>query len=248
MKTNLNIALLQIEPHWHEPESNRAYLEEKISEIEEPVDIIMLPEMFTTGFITKNVAAYAEPPNLHTFKWLKQMAIMHQAAITGSYLIKEQGKIYNRLYWLQPDGVMYCYDKHFLFFEEANEITAGSKLPLLIQYKGWKICPFICFELRFPIWCHTHKCDLMLFVANWHQDRITAWDTLLRARAIEQQCFVAGVNIVGNNFYKQPAYNGHSAVIDFLGRELAFLENKEAILMAHLDYKAMQTLRNSFFV
>ena len=214
----MHITLLQTALHWQNPVANRAMLEETLFTLPEPTDLIVLPEMFTTGF-TMNAAALAEPMNLTTFKWLKQMARQTNAAITGSYVVQENGQFYNRLIWMEPDGQFAHYDKRHLFrmADEEKTYTAGT-LRLIRTWRGWRICPLICYDLRFPVWSRSRQIaphqldyDLLLYVANWPAPRQLAWDTLLQARAIENLSYVAGVNRVGQDG-NQHTYLGGSAL------------------------------------
>jgi omega-amidase len=227
MMQNLKIALIQSDIHWHQVNANLAMFEEKIWELKETVDVIVLPEMFQTGF-TMNTAL-AEPMNLTTFKWMKQMAAQQDAVITGSYIVKSDGKVFNRLIWMQPDGLYETYDKAHLFrMSKEDQFFAEGKARLIVEWRGWKICPMICYDLRFPVWARNTNLeyDLLLYVANWPAVRISAWDALLKARAIENLSYCAGLNRVGNDG-DQVHYNGHSAVYGPKGEELIFTENEE---------------------
>lgn len=247
MSDKLNIALVQANLYWQQPDANRAHLEELIWQIHKPVDIIVLPEMFTTGF-TMEAHACAEPMHFHTCRWMRLLASQQQAVITGSVIIEEKKQYYNRLLWVTPSGEVYHYDKRHLFrmVGEHEVYTAGHKLAVF-TYKQWRIAPFICYDLRFPVW--SRNVDLMydvaLYVANWPAMRIQAWDILLAARAIENLCYVVGVNRVGEDD-TGVCYPGHSAVYDFRGRQLAFAKQQETILYCQLDKTDLQTFRQKF--
>ncbi|RZS99402.1 amidohydrolase [Aquimarina brevivitae] len=220
MKEKLKIALIQSNLIWENPAANKAHFSDQINSIPKPVDLIILPEMFSTGF-TMNAAPVAEQMDGETVSWLIQMAIEKECAITGSIIIEENGSYYNRLLFVQPNGQIQHYDKHQLFTlaKEQDVFTAGQQ-EVIIDYKGWKIKPQICYDLRFPVWArNTTDYDVLLYVASWPKKRINAWDILLQARAIENMCYAIGVNRVGIDG-KGFEYNGHSAVYDVLGNSL----------------------------
>ena len=228
MKTaeELHITLIQTNLIWENPEANRQQFEEKIKNLETTVDLVILPEMFTTGF-TMHAAKLAETMNGKTISWMQQIATEKQIAITGSIIITENNSFYNRLLFVYPSGKVVFYDKRhtFTLAKEHETFTAGTK-KLLVRYKGWKICPLVCYDLRFPVWSrNAQNYDLLIYVASWPKKRIYAWDSLLKARAIENMSYTVGLNRIGldgNNF----AYNGHSVVLDALG-EVISLENNE---------------------
>ena len=243
---NLKLALLQSDIHWHEIGANLAMFEEKIWQIEDQVDVILLPEMFQTGF-TMEHEGLAEPMNFTTFKWMKQMAAQKNAAVCGSYIVKEDGKVFNRLLWMQPDGQYYAYDKRHLFrmANEHEHFNIGSK-KLIVECKGWKICPMVCYDLRFPVWSRNVNLqyDALLYVANWPAVRINAWDTLLEARAIENVSYTVGLNRVGKDGAGID-YNGHSAVYSAKGEQLVFSEREE-IIYVELSAEQLQSFREKF--
>jgi omega-amidase len=215
---DLILRLIQTPLHWQEPESNRAMLEEKLWQMTGPVDVVILPEMFTTGF-TMNPDPVAEVMHMATLKWMKQMAAQLGAVVTGSYIVKESNQYYNRLIWMEPAGAFAQYDKRHLFrmAGEHQHYGAGNQR-LVVEWKGWQICPLICYDLRFPVWSRNvtpgmkaPAYDLLLFVANWPEPRVSAWDALLKARAIENLSYVAGVNRIGTDG-NSVSYVGHSAV------------------------------------
>ncbi|MDB5274258.1 MAG: amidohydrolase [Chitinophagaceae bacterium] len=244
---DLTLALIQTDLHWENPTANRGMLEEKIWQLQEKVDVIVLPEMFTTGF-TMNAAAQAEPMNLHTFKWLQQIAAQTQAVVCGSYIVQEKGIFYNRLLWMFPDGTYKTYDKRHLFRMAGEDAVFGAgQQQLIVEWKGWKICPLICYDLRFPVWSRNvnNAYDLLLYVANWPQARIHAWSTLLKARAIENITYVAGVNRTGKDGLEN-VYNGASACIDFKGEVLWQLENKEGTGVTRLSGETLMHFREKF--
>ncbi len=244
---NLDIALVQTDLYWESPTANLAMLEEKIAAITQSIDLIVLPEMFTTGF-TMNPEQWAEPMNFTTFKWLKLMAAQTGAVVTGSYAVKENGQHFNRLVWMQPNGEFDCYDKRHLFRMggEDKVYTAGSH-KIIKTIKNWKICPLICYDLRFPVWSRNVdlEYDLLINVANWPAVRSQTWDVLLQARAIENQCYVVGVNRTGHDG-NGLAHNGNSAVIDFKG-EVLFKENDTQLVHCQsLDKDSLDLFRQNF--
>ena len=248
---DLRVALVQTDLHWQDKTANLAMLEEKIWTLKNSCDLIVLPEMFPTGF-SMDSATLAEPMNLQVHKWMKQLAAQTGSVITGTVIISEGGNYYNRLLWVAPDGNTQSYDKRHLF-RMANEdasFTPGEQLPIF-SLKGWKICPQICYDLRFPIWARNHwndgnaAYDLLFYVASWPAARISAWDTLLPARAIENLSYAFGVNRVGVDG-NQIAYNGHSAAYDFKGETLVNLKEQEQIQVITLNYTALEEYRSKF--
>ncbi|WP_138991062.1 amidohydrolase [Larkinella sp. C7] len=243
----LHLTLLQTSLHWENPTANRAMLEEKIFALPEKTDLIVLPEMFTTGF-SMNAKALAEPMNLTTFRWLKQMAAQTDAVVTGSYIVQEQGQFYNRLIWMEPDGSFDVYDKRHLFRMAGEElIYAGGTKRLVKSWRGWNICPLICYDLRFPVWSRNAGLayDLLLYVANWPAARSTAWNALLQARAIENLAYVAGVNRVGEDGNGH-IYAGDSSLIDPKG-EVLFRQNQtETVFQTTLSLDELSAYRERF--
>jgi predicted amidohydrolase len=224
---DLRISLIQTELFWENKTQNLAHFSALIDAIENATDIIALPEMFTTGF-TMQPELFGETMSGETIQWMLQIAKEKNAVIAGSVIIKENENFFNRLIWAQPDGKILHYDKRHLFtLSEEEKYYSAGKEKLIVEYKGWKICPLICYDLRFPVWCRNGRLptadyrqpenyDLLLFVANWPERRNTAWKTLLQARAIENQAYVIGVNRIGNdgnNIY----HSGDSSVIDPMG-------------------------------
>lgn len=217
----LSITIIQSHLQWENPIGNRLNFSEKIQGICENTDLIVLPEMFTTGF-SMQAELLAEEPQGETLNWMISEAKKHTLAITGSIIVREKEKFYNRLYFVFPNGDFKHYDKRHTFTLAGEHLTfTAGKKQLIIDYKGWKIFPLICYDLRFPVWArNSQEYDLVLYVANWPVKRITAWDTLLKARAIENMSYCVGVNRVGldGNDYE---YRGHSAVFDVLGKQIS---------------------------
>jgi omega-amidase len=244
---NLSVTLIQTELYWENSTANLAMLEEKIFQIATPTDLIILPEMFNSGF-TMNVEKIGEPMNLTTFRWMRQMAMQTQAVVVGSFIVKEQGHAYNRLIWMQPDGEYDCYDKRHLFrmAKEDKHFTEGTK-QIVKTIKGWRICPLICYDLRFPVWSRNTNLhyDLLIYIANWPSVRSHPWSILLQARAIENLSYVVGVNRVGTD-EKGVYYSGNSALINFKGEHLFYEKDNNIVHTQILDKQALINFREQF--
>jgi omega-amidase len=234
LKENLKITIIQSELHWENATANRAMFSEKIQNIEGETDLIVLPEMFSTGF-SMNAEKLAEPNDGETLNWMISEAHKNNCAITGSVIISENGKFYNRMFFVFPDGSYKKYDKKhtFTLAKENETYTAGTER-IIVNYNGWKICPLVCYDLRFPVWArNTENYDVLIYVANWPKVRTLAWDTLLRARAIENMTYCIGVNRAGFDG-NDHEYIGHSAVYDVLGKQItssAFDEFTETVIL-----------------
>lgn len=242
----MKIALIQAPLLWENPIQNRNYFEEKINSITENIDLIVLPEMFTSGF-TMNPNAVAETMQGETVLWLQALAKAKNSAITGSLVIEENGNFYNRLVFVFPSGEIKTYDKKHLFTlaGEDKAYTSGTE-KLLFDYKGFKICPLICYDLRFPVFArNTEEYDVLIYVANWPKPRINAWDALLKARAIENMCYTIGVNRIGED-PNQHHYPGHSQAIDFLGNYLIEPQENEGIFISTLNKNTLEATRQKF--
>ncbi|HLF50659.1 amidohydrolase [Flavobacterium sp.] len=242
----MKTALIQASLIWENLQANRTYFSEKINAIQEKVDLIVLPEMFTTGF-TMNPNEIAETMQGETISLLKTLAKSKNIAITGSLIIKENNKFYNRLVFVFPSGEIQQYDKRHLFTlaGEDKTYTKGSD-KLIVDYLGWKICPLICYDLRFPVFArNTEDYDLLIYVANWPEPRINAWDALLKARAIENMSYVIGVNRIGEDQNKHN-YPGHSQVLDCLGNYLIAPNEQEDVFITVLDKQKMLETRQKF--
>ena len=208
----MRITTIQYDIVWEDKVTNLKNLTSKINTIQS--DVIVLPEMFTTGF-TMNPKPFAESMTGKTIQWMKEIALTKDLAICGSIIIREEDKYFNRFIWVNPDGTIYHYDKRHLFLNEDVSYTPGDK-KLIIEYKGWKICPLICYDLRFPVWSrNSEDYDILIYVANWPDKRKLAWSSLLVARAIENQCYVIGVNRVGEG--DGLVYSGGTSLINALG-------------------------------
>lgn len=232
----LNISLIQADIVWEDKAANLAQYEQYIAGIQEKKEVVVLPEMFSTGF-TMNTQALGETMDGPTVQWMKDMAAKYRCILTGSLIIQEGEHYYNRLLWVQPDGVVGHYDKRHLFAygDEHNHFTAGGKR-LITSVKGFRICPLVCYDLRFPVWARNlgDVYDVLLYVANWPDKRSLAWKTLLQARAIENQCYVVGVNRVGMDF-KGLNYSGDSSVFGPLGEMICQETNKAIVQTVTLE-------------
>ena len=231
----MKIALIQTELSWENPNENKALLQEKINAISQYVDLIILPEMFTSGF-TMNPKNVAQSMQCDAISWLKETAKDKDCAITGSLVIEENGNYFNRLVFVFPSGEIQTYDKRHLFtLAGEDKVYKAGKDKLIVEYKGFKICPLICYDLRFPVFArNVEDYDVLIYVANWPKPRVNAWDILLKARAVENMSYVIGVNRIGldENNHK---YVGHSQAVDFLGNYLQEPQELEGVFIVELD-------------
>ena len=229
MSQELHIALVQSRLLWENPEQNKKNFSEKIAAISLDVDLIVLPEMFTTGF-TMNPENLEKEEGQITLEWMQQISEEKNAAIVGSIPFYENEYYTNRLFFVEPSGSYQKYDKRhtFTLAGEDKVYKAGSER-LIVTYKGFRICPMVCYDLRFPVWArNTENYDVIIYVANWPKPRILAWDALLQARAIENMAYCIGVNRIGSDELGHD-YSGHSAVYDCLGKQMAYSEEEEVI-------------------
>ncbi|UJH69282.1 nitrilase family protein [Muricauda sp. SCSIO 65647] len=233
MQQQLNVALIQSVLHWEDPEANRAMFDKKIDSMTENVDVIILPEMFTTGF-TMNPQHIHISEGRKTVEWMHRKADEKKAVIIGSIVYFENGNHYNRLLFAAPNRSETHYDKRHTFtLAGEHEVYERGNEQLIEKYKGFVFCPLICYDLRFPVWSrNTFDYDILIYVANWPKPRVAAWDNLLQARAIENMAYCIGVNRLGLDGLGHE-YSGHSAVYDVLGNKLAYSE-KEEVLYATL--------------
>jgi predicted amidohydrolase len=282
----MRLSIVQSALSWEKPAANRAMFSQKFAPLRGLTDLVVLPEMFTTGF-SMNAAALAEPMDGATMQWLRQTADDLGAAVTGSFICSENGKFHNRLVFMRPGGEFDFYDKKHLFTlaGEQEHFKAGEKR-LVVEWLGWRICPLICYDLRFPVWSRNPtpdppastppptpplkgrgvrdadstpplpfrggvgggvdegraSYDLLIYVANWPARRAHHWRSLLAARAIENQAFVAGVNIVGQDG-NGLEYTGDSAVVDFSGQPIAQISGREGVFTAELSLEDLQQYR-----
>jgi omega-amidase len=241
MKSKLHLTALQISLCWESPLKNRAAIEQHLQKVDFSTDLILLPEMFTSGF-TMNPEQVAESMDGPTIEWMKSWAKKLNAAIGGSLVIQEGSLYYNRFVLVTPTAELMQYDKKhtFTLSGEHHAYQTGEGLGLF-EFQGWKICLRICYDLRFPVWSrNTQDYDLLLFVANWPRPRIKAWDVLLQARAIENLAYVVGVNRVGTD-ENGHQYPGHSAVYNPLGQCISGgLSEEESLIKAELHYLDLQ--------
>lgn len=248
----LNITILQSDLHWENADKNLVMFSEKIAVIKEPTDIIVLPEMFNTGFSMES-EKLAETMEGKSVSWLKETAKNTNALIVASLIIQENQHYYNRLIWVKPDGDVFTYDKRHLFrmANEHEHFSAGQQR-LIVNYKGWRICPLICYDLRFPVWSrnidqHGNTAyDCLIYIANWPAARKAPWSKLLEARAIENQCYVVGVNRIGQDG-KQINYSGNSVFIDPKGELIcSFSEGEDVIQTQSISLSELNDFRKKF--
>lgn len=244
---DLRITIIQTALHWQDAAANRAMFSEKLAAAAPATDLIVLPEMFTTGF-SMDAAGLAEEAEGPTLQWMQEEAVRYSAVLTGSVMVKEGDSYYNRLFWVRPDGTHEHYDKRHLFrmAKEHHSYTPGKE-KLLVELKGWNICPLVCYDLRFPVWSRNtnSQYDLLLYVANWPKPRANAWSTLLQARAIENLSYVVGVNRVGTDGNGHP-YTGDSAIIHPKGHKLLQTTEVEGIHTITLSKQELTDFREAF--
>lgn len=243
MKETLKICLAEFDIEWENPQANRELLSDLFKGVE--TDLIVLPEMFPTGF-SMNPEKIAEQPFGETYEWMKSQAKMRNAAVCGSISTEENGKYYNRFYFVTPEET-HVYDKKHLFGygRETEAYSAGNEI-VSIDYSGWKIRPIVCYDLRFPVWCrNTDDYDLLICVASWPAVRVEPWKALLKARAIENMAYVAGVNRIGTDDYDLK-YNGSSRVFDAVGDELKLKTEKKYLLHTEISAHSLEKYRQNF--
>lgn len=250
----LHVALVQADTVWHDPRANRLALEGAFDGIHGPCDLIVLPETFTSGFSNEAVA-WAETMEGKTVAWLREQSALRGAAVTGSVQIREGDRVVNRLLWVTPDGACATYDKRHLFrMAGEHERYAPGSGRLLVDYKGWRICPLVCYDLRFPVFARNRygrsrpadmDYDVLVFVANWPAERHHAWDVLLRARALENLSYVVGVNRVGTDG-AGIRHAGGSLALDFLGEPLAEAGSGRTTVVATLSLSDLRRHRARF--
>jgi len=258
--SSLTITTIQTNLHWENKQANLLLLEDRLRNLEQQTEIVVLPEMFSTGF-SMRPQDLAETMEGETVMWMKEMAAQYRIVLTGSIIIEEDKKFYNRLVWMLPNGQAAFYDKRHLFaFAGEDKFYSPGGKRLIAQVKGWKINLQVCYDLRFPVWGRQQlqnaatisaenepglEYDILLYVANWPQRRSHAWKTLLCARAIENQCYVVGVNRVGkdgNDVY----HSGNSMVIDPLGEVMYHMADEEDSFTITLQKEHLETVRTKF--
>jgi predicted amidohydrolase len=246
-KEKLRVSLAQYNIFWEDPAKNRDYLEKLIRNLYKPSDLIIFPETFTTGF-SMQAHHLAEEMNGLTVTWMKEMASKSRAAICGTLIIKEQDNYFNRFVFVKPDGEIDYYNKRHLFSPggEKEAFSPGNERKI-IEYLGWKIALYICYDLRFPVWCRNQKdTDLMVFSANWPMTRSLAWNTLLKSRAIENQTYVAGVNRIGGDG-NEIKYIGETQIVNPKGEiVLNPMFQAGGLLTGEISLTELQEFRKKF--
>ncbi|RPE81474.1 amidohydrolase [Vulcaniibacterium tengchongense] len=251
---NLRVSLVQGDTRWHDPAGNRDYYGQLIAPLHGTTDLVILPETFTSGF-SNDAIGNAETMDGPTVAWMREQAARLDAAVTGSVQIRTDAGVFNRLLFVQPDGALRAYDKRHLFrYAREHERYAAGRPRLTVEWRGWRICPLVCYDLRFPVFSRNRydverpgdlDYDLAIYVANWPSARSYAWKTLLRARAIENLCYVAAVNRVGtdgNGLH----YAGDSAVLDFLGHPASECTDEEVVATTTLLAEELLAHRRRF--
>lgn len=251
---DLRVSLIQGDTRWHDPAGNREYYGRLIAPLHGTTDLVILPETFTSGFSNEAIGN-AETMDGATVEWIREQSARLGAAITGSVQLRTQEGVFNRLLFATPDGALSTYDKRHLFrYAREHERYAAGRDRLTLDWKGWRICPQVCYDLRFPVFSRNRydverpqqlDYDLLIYVANWPAVRSYPWKTLLRARAIENLCFVAAVNRVGtdgNGLH----YSGDSAVIDFLGHPVSECTDEEVVVTTTLQAAELAAHRERF--
>ena len=244
MKSNLSVVLLQNSLLWEDISGNLHSFDRQIAQLDRTVDLIVLPEMFTTGF-SMNASRVSDTMEGKGVTWMQKLAAHKNCAVAGSLIIKERAHFFNRFIFCTPDGTIKHYDKRHLFTLGHEHLTykAGTD-QVQIVYKGWKIKPLICYDLRFPVWSrNVNDDDLYIYVANWPSPRVNAWDTLLKARAIENMVFSIGVNRTGTD-QNNLEYPGHSAIYDPLGEQLTTLSEEPILIYKTLDIEMLHQVRS----
>lgn len=243
----MKTALIQFDTIWEDKTANLKYVQDKILNLPNDIELIVLPEMFTTGF-TMNPEVVAEEEQGETLQIIRKLATEKQTAITGSWVVKEDNNYYNRLFFVFPDGSFKTYNKRHLFTLAGEEkIYQPGNEKLIVSYKGWNICLLVCYDLRFPVYSRivNQNYDLLVYVASWPDRRIDAWDALLKARAIENMSYVVAVNRCGTD-PNAVEYSGHSQAIDFTGKYIVKPLINEQIIIADLEKDPLQTARQKF--
>ena len=252
MQRALRVSLVQGATRWHDPVGNREYYGSLIAPLAGHTDLVVLPETFTSGFSNEAIHN-AETMDGPSVAWLREKAKELDAAITGSVQLRASEGVFNRLLFVTPDGEVRHYDKRHLFrYADEHKRYASGRDKLIVEWKGWRICPLVCYDLRFPVFSRNghdpqrgFNYDLVLFVANWPAARAHAWRTLLRARAIENLSYCLGVNRVGTDGNQLP-YSGDSGVLDYLGQAMVDLGAQEQTVTVTLDPAALAAFREKF--
>lgn len=251
---DLRITLVQGATRWHDPAGNRDHYAHLIAGLHGVTDLVLLPETFTSGFSNEAISQ-AETMDGPTVAWIREQARALDAAVCGSVQLREGDRVFNRLLFATPDGDLRTYDKRHLFrYGREHERYAAGRERLTLDWRGWRICPLVCYDLRFPVFSRNRydseragalDYDLLLYVANWPSARSYPWKTLLRARAIENLCYVAGLNRVGTDG-NALHYSGDSAVIDFLGQPVSECGEEEVVVTTTLQAHELAAHRERF--
>ena len=254
MNQDLKVSIIQSDLFWQDAKKNLKQFDEQLELLEEETDLIVLPEMFNTGFVMSPLRI-AEAMDGPTMQWMTRKAAEKGCVITGSLAINEDGRYYNRLIWMNPDGTYQYYNKRHLFrMGNEQQFFVPGQMKIIPEIKGWRICPLICYDLRFPVWSKNHFSDdeygydLLIYVANWPASREIVWKSLLVARALENLCYVAGVNRIGIDGHGVK-HHGDSAVIDFKGKQIStLLPNIRGINTVSLKLSELISFRRNFQV
>jgi omega-amidase len=243
----LNVAVFQFDLVWENPTVNLAKIDEWLRKSKGKTDVVFFPEMFTTGF-SMNVSELAETMDGETILWMKERAAEFQTALCGSLIIREDGHFFNRLVFVEPSGEVHSYNKRHLFTmaKEESHFVKGTER-LIINYKGWRICTLICYDLRFPVWARNrNEYEILVYSANWPQSRTEVWNTLLKARAIENQAYVVGANRVGADG-NLISYSGNSQLVNPRGCILSEIgDHHKGIVSAGFSYSELMKFRTDF--
>ena len=247
MSNNLNVSCIQTELVWENIDQNLKHFSKKIDQVSIDTELIILPEMFTTGF-TMNTVEMAESMDGKSFQWMKKQSNKSNKIIIGSIIIKEDKKYYNRCITMFPSGEYYTYDKGHLFrMEKENKDFTKGDSKTVFEYNGWRICTLICYDLRFPVWSRNQDdYDLLIYIASWPESRREVWNTLLKARAIENQSYVIGVNRIGNDG-EGITYSGDTVIINPKGQIISKANDyKDEIINAELSLDELKQFREKF--
>ena len=246
-RESLIVAVLQLDLVWENPRTNREKIDQFLQKVPKGTELVFLPEMFSTGF-SMNVSELVESMEGETIQWMKKRCIELQIALCGSLIILENGQFFNLLVFIEPSGALQFYNKRHLFTmgNEESHFESGKER-LIVNYHGWRICPLICYDLRFPVWARNHnEYDILIYSANWPQARTEVWNTLLKARAIENQAYVIGANRVGVDG-NSISYSGNSQLIDPKGIVLSTVEEySEGFVSSQFSYPELMKFRKEF--
>ena len=243
---DLKLTLVQAHLFWSSPEKNRNHIEGLLSQLEHVGDLIILPEMFSTGF-NMEPKEHAEKQRGPTEEWMKKIAQKYDAAITGSIIVEEDSKFFNRLLFVTPEDQSVKYDKRHLFgmAGEHEQYSSGSE-KLIVEWRSWRIRPLICYDLRFPVWARNRNdYDLLIYVANWPKPRASAWDALLKARSIANYAFCVGVNRIGEDA-NDIVYEGGSIAYDPKGEAISKASNVEQLIQCTISKQSLEEYRAKF--